>query len=98
MSEQTVHNLLLVVDCRIPESHSLKQKRSVIKGLTDKLRARFNASIAEIAYLDEWQRAMIAISMVSNSNRYLQQQQARIEQQLLEIHDISIINIEQRWI
>lgn len=98
MGEQTVHNLLLVVDCRIAESHSLKQKRSVIKGLTDKLRARFNASVAETGYLDEWQRAMIAISTVSNSTRYLQQQQARIEQHLLEIHDISIINIEQRWI
>jgi hypothetical protein len=36
--------------------------------------------------------------MVSNSNRYLQQQLARVEQQLLEVHEISVINIEQHWI
>jgi len=70
----------------------------VIKSLVDKLRARFNASIAETGNLDEWQRAQLSLAMVSNSNRYLQQQLAQLEQHLLEVHDISILKIEQRWI
>lgn len=98
MSDNEVHILLLVVDCRIPQAHSLKEKRSVIKRLTEKMRAKLNASVAETGYLDEWQRAIICVVMVSNSNRYLQQQLARVEQQLLEVHEISVINIEQHWI
>ena len=98
MSANTVHTLLLVIDSRIPLAHSLKEKRSVVKSLIEKLRTRFNASIAETGYLDEWQRSCISIAMVSNSNRYLQKQLAHIEQHLLEVHEISIVNIEQHWI
>lgn len=98
MSDNEVHTLLLVVDCRIPLVHSLKEKRSVIRRLIEKLRAKLNASIAETGCLDEWQRGIISIAMVSNSSRYLQQQLARVEQYLLEVHEISVIKIEQHWV
>ena len=35
--EQTIHVLLLVVDCHIPHAQSLKQKRAVVKSLIDRL-------------------------------------------------------------
>jgi len=98
MSDNEVHTLLLVVDCHIPQAHSLKEKRSVVKRLSEKLRAKINASIAETGRLDEWQRSVISIAMVSNSSRYLQQQLARVEQQLLEVHEISVIKIQQHWV
>ena len=98
MNDNEVHTLLLVVDCRIPLVHSLKQKRSVIRRLIEKLRAKLNASIAETGCLDEWQRGIISIAMVSSSSRYLQQQLARVEQHLLEVHEISVIKIEQHWV
>jgi uncharacterized protein YlxP (DUF503 family) len=98
MSDNEVHTLLLVVDCRIPQVHTLKEKRSVIKRLTEKFRSKLNASIAETGCLDEWQRSILSIAMVSSSTRYLQQQLARVEQLLLEVHEISVIKIEQHWI
>jgi uncharacterized protein len=98
VSDNEVHTLLLVVDCRIPLVHSLKEKRSIVKRLIEKLRAKLNASIAETGCLDEWQRGIISIAMVSNSSRYLQQQLARAEQHLLEVNEISVIKIEQHWI
>jgi uncharacterized protein YlxP (DUF503 family) len=45
----------------IPWAQSLKDKRSAVHGLKDRLRSRFNASVAEVAYLDKWQRAVIAV-------------------------------------
>jgi hypothetical protein len=36
--------------------------------------------------------------MVSNERRHLQQQQALIEHQLLPTHELTVINIEQRWL
>lgn len=51
----------------IPYSHSLKEKRSVIKSLMTRLKNKFNVSIAEIDQNDQWQIAVIGIAMVSNS-------------------------------
>ena len=97
--QQTIHVLLLVVDCHIPQAQSLKQKRSAVKSLVDRLRARFNASVAETGYLDDWQRAVIAISLVSNNRRYLQQQIDLIEQLLTASSgSITVSSLEQHWL
>lgn len=54
----------------IPESQSLKDKRSVVKSLISRLQKQFNISIAEIDDHDLWQIATIGIACVSNhSNR-----------------------------
>jgi len=97
--EESIHVLLLVVDCHIPHAQSLKQKRAVVKGLIDRLRARLNASVSEAGYLDEWQRSVIAVSMVSNNRRYLQQQVDIFEQLLLaSTGGLTVSNIEQHWL
>lgn len=97
--EGAIHVLVLVVDCHIPHSRSLKQKRTVIKSLIDRLRGRFNASVAETGYLDEWQRSVVAISLVSNNRRYLQQQIDAVEQLLTtSAGDLTVSRIEQHWL
>ena len=57
---------ILEVILYLPESHSLKGKRQVIKSIKDKVRSRFNVSIAEIEYLDLWQKAGLAVCTVGN--------------------------------
>ena len=97
--DQTIHVLLLVVECHIPHARSLKQKRVVIKSLTDRLRARLNASVSETGFLDEWQRSVIALSLVSNNRRYLRQQLSNVEQLLTASSgDLTVANIEQHWL
>src|SRR2546426_3995244 len=47
-------------------SHSLKDKRHVLKSLKDRLHNRFNVSAAETAHHDLWQRAELTVCVVSN--------------------------------
>lgn len=95
----SIHVLLLVVECHIPHSQSLKQKRAVIKSLIDRLRARLNASVSETGFLDEWQRSVVAISLVSNNRRYLQQQIEAVEQLLASTAgNLTVSNFEQHWL
>lgn len=56
----------------IPNTHSLKEKRGVLKSLQSKIHKKFNASIAEIDHNDVWQSSMIGISMVGTSVPLLQ--------------------------
>ncbi len=53
----------------LPESHSLKEKRAVVKSLKDKVRQRFNVSIAEVDDQDLWQRARLGVCSVGNDRR-----------------------------
>jgi len=54
----------------IRESHSLKEKRSVIKSIKDRLKNKFNISVAEVGNLDNRQFADICVAFVSNDGRF----------------------------
>jgi uncharacterized protein YlxP (DUF503 family) len=53
---------------------SLKQKRSIVKGLIGRLKSRFNVSIAEVDHQDNKISSLIAISIVSNEANFINQQ------------------------
>ncbi len=53
---------------------SLKEKRSIVKSLIGRLKSRFNISIAEVDHQDNKTSAVIAVAMVSNEVRYIDQQ------------------------
>lgn len=50
----------------IPSARSLKDKRRVIQKLRDRVRARFDVSIAEVGAQDLHQRAVFGVSVVSS--------------------------------
>ncbi len=49
----------------IPHAHSLKDKRMVARSLTDKVRRRFNVSVAEVDTQDIHQTLTLGIAIVS---------------------------------
>ena len=57
---------LLTLELYIHGADSLKDKRMVVNSLLDRLRARFNVSAAQIDNHDLWQRATLAVAVVSN--------------------------------
>ncbi len=56
---------LLELDILIPTSQSLKDKRQVIRSLKDKIRSKLNVSVAEVGYIDLYQRAHLGIITIS---------------------------------
>jgi len=59
------------IDLLIPENHSLKEKRHVIRKVIDRVKNRFNVSISEVGDHDLWQRAQIGICTVGNDRRQI---------------------------
>ena len=59
---------VLTLELRLENSHSLKDKRHVVKSLKDRLRGKFNVAVAEIDYQDLWQRAVVAAVTVSSDH------------------------------
>jgi uncharacterized protein len=64
---------LCTVELFIPESRSLKDKRQVLLSLKDRLREKFNLSVAEVDGQDLWQKATLGFACVANEGRYVNQ-------------------------
>ena len=62
---------VLRVDLAVYESHSLKDKRRVIKALKDRLAQRFNVSVAEVDALDSRQRAVLGLAVVGTDTAFV---------------------------
>jgi len=60
-----------IINLRIPESGSLKEKRSVLKKILKRTQNEFNVSIAETGHLDNYNFAEIAFAVVGNESRYI---------------------------
>ncbi len=59
-----------VWDLNLPGCSSLKQKRSILRSLKDRLRNKFNVSVAETAFQDVHKRAQLTIALVGSDGRY----------------------------
>ncbi len=64
---------VLTLEIRVESSHSLKEKRHVVKGLKDRLRHKFNVAVAEIDFQDLWQRALVAAVTISADQAHSEQ-------------------------
>ena len=58
------------VELYLPTSHSLKDKRSILKSALQRIRREFNVSIAEVDYHDVLQSALLGVVTVSNDTAY----------------------------
>lgn len=64
---------LCTVELFIPDGHSLKAKRQVLLSLKDRLRDKFNVSVAEVGDQDLWQKAVLGMACVANESAFVNQ-------------------------
>lgn len=64
---------LCIVELYLPNGHSLKEKRQVLLSLKDRLRDKFNVSVAEVGDQELWQKAVLGIACVANDRGYVNQ-------------------------
>jgi len=57
------------IELHIPGATSLKEKRSVIQSLKERIRHRVRASVAEVDHQDLWQRAALGVAVISGESR-----------------------------
>jgi hypothetical protein len=55
----------------LPENHSLKGKRQVLRAIKDRVRNKFNVSVAESDGHDMWQRAELGICQAGSDRAFV---------------------------
>ena len=84
----------LVIRLVIREAHSLKQKRSVLKRVKDRLRNRFNISVSEVAAQDVWQSATLGVAMVGSDKKYVNAVLSKVIDHIRGYPQVQIVDYE----
>ena len=86
---------LLQLEILVPDAMSLKDKRRAVKSLKDRIRNRFNVSVAEVGLLDSLRQSEIGVALVSNDSTFTESCLSKIVELVratvkLELLDYSI--------
>ena len=89
---------VLTLELRIEDSHSLKEKRHVVQSLKERLRHKFNVSVAEIAHQDLWQRATVAAVTVSSDRENAGKVLRGVEEEAVALVGSALVEATVEWI
>jgi uncharacterized protein len=81
-------------DLRIPGCGSLKEKRHVVKTLTNAIRSKFNVSVAEVDHHDLWQRTTLAVGAVAGEGYHAKRVLHEVEKLIERWAEVDLIGTE----
>jgi uncharacterized protein YlxP (DUF503 family) len=64
---------VLTVELFLPSNGSLKDKRQTVKSLKQRVKNRFNVSIAEVGEQDLWQKSVLGVACVGTDTAFVNQ-------------------------
>ena len=73
---------LLEAQISLPEDHSLKDKRMVLRSLKDRILHRMNVSVAETGRQDAWKHAELAFVTVASESKVVDKRLAAVAREL----------------
>lgn len=88
---------LLRVELHLPDAQTLKDKRSILNSLKDRLRDQFNVSVADVDPNTKWQRAALGIAGVGADRQAVEGPLQRIADWIRRHPAVNVVRIEQEW-
>lgn len=81
-------------DLRIPACGSLKEKRHVVKTLSNAIRSTFNVSVAEVDHHDLWQRTALAVAAAAGEGFHAKRVLHEVEKLVERWAEVELIDVE----
>lgn len=85
------------VTIRIPDSHSLKDRRQVVRSILAVARERFHLSAAEVGGQDTWQLATLGFAVVASEARLAEAAIDELERYLWSRPEIEVVDAVATW-
>ena len=84
----------LRIDVRIPGCRSLKEKRHVVKALSNGIRSTFDVAVAETGFQDKWQRAELGVAAVGTEGFHLRKVMHSVQRFVDRFAEVDLIDAE----
>ncbi len=85
-------------ELHIADSHSLKQKRAVLKPILEGARRRFSVATAEVDHQDKWQRGAVGVAVVSSSHAQACAILDAVERFVWSFPEVQVLDADRCWL
>jgi uncharacterized protein YlxP (DUF503 family) len=92
-----VHVAILTLELHLPDSHSLKDKRSAIKPIIEGARRRYAVAAAEVDHQNSWQVATIGMAAVSGTAGHAKSVLDAAERFVWSFPEIEVTSTRRGW-
>jgi hypothetical protein len=82
---------VLRLTLHLPDPGSLKSKRHLLRSAIDRVKAKFNVSIAEVAENDLWQRSVVGVAAVGNDHAFVNEALDKVADFVASMHGGQIL-------
>lgn len=93
-----MHVASLAVELHLPESHSLKDKRAIVRPILDGSRRRFLVAAAEVDHQDRWQRATLGFAAVADSAGHVGEVLDSVERWVWSFPEVEVLDCRRMWL
>jgi uncharacterized protein YlxP (DUF503 family) len=83
---------LLTLELHFPGARSLKDKRQALRSLEQRVRNRYNVSLAEVEHQDLWQRARLAVVAVNTDQPHLESTLTAVAGEAASARDVLLVD------
>jgi len=87
----------LAFELHLPDVHSLKEKRAVVRPIVDGARNRFAVSAAEVGHGDKWQRTSLGFAVVSGTAAQVSDVLDSVERFVWSFPEVEVIEATRQW-
>ena len=82
----------------IPGARSLKDKRSALRSIKDRLRSKFNVSVAEVNHQEYWQTAVLGVCAVGTDRPFVEGLLDAVIAMVRANHRVEIMRSEKEFV
>ena len=90
--------LVYEVELHLGASHSLKDKRQVIKPILEGARRRFGVAAAETGFQDQWQRSRLGFAVVGSSAGHATEVMDAVDRFVWSHPELDVVSSDRRWL
>lgn len=89
--------LVAEIDLRMPQSQSLKEKRSIVQSIVRNLDQMHGVGAAEVDFHDDHQRVLIGSTAVGDSVSHVESVVDSVERYVWSRTEIEVLEIQRSW-
>ena len=93
-----MHVASLTIQLHLRASHSLKEKRAMVRPILDGCRHRFSVAAAEVDDQDRWQRATLGMATVSGSAHHASEVLDAVERFVWSFPEVEVTACQRNWL
>ncbi len=93
-----MHVAAVEFDLHIPESRSLKAKRSVVKPIVEGMQRRYRVAAAEVGYHQQWQRTVVGVAAVGSTAGHVGEVLDEIERFVWSHPEVQVLSSVRMWL